>query len=226
MKRRIRIRDLWPASTLLLATLSAAAPAASSGARTPGIAGQAPGGDDAEIALAVSAAPSTLTSGADVYAWHDGHFVKVRTGTTGFACMVSRDPRANGVFPMCFDPEAARTLMQEEMMTTELRSRRLSNTAIQQRIDAAYADGTLHHPEKPAITYMMSSHQMLLSYQADSIEPVGAWRPHVMIYLPHASAAQFALGAENDHGPVSAPFKDDADGMQLVIQVPHWADTP
>jgi hypothetical protein len=35
---------------------------------------------------------------------------------------------------------------------------------------------------------------------------------------------QFALGAEDDAGPVSAPFVD-AGGVQLVVQVPHWADT-
>jgi hypothetical protein len=127
---------------------------------------------------------------------------------------------------MCFDPEAARTLMWDEMMQSELRSQGLPDSTIKQRVVAAYAKGTLHHPDKPAITYMMSSHQDLEVTQADGPHLVGPWRPHVMIYLPHASAAQFALGAEDEHGPVSAPFGDDAGGTQLVIQVPHWADSP
>jgi hypothetical protein len=184
----------------------------------------APAADSAEIALALSAAPATLTAGADVYVWRDGHFAKARAGATGVACMVSRDRRVDGVFPMCFDPEAARTQMPEEMMRTELKARGLADTAIQQQVDAAFARGTLHHPTKPAIMYMMSSHQLLTVSDAKGTHLVGAWRPHVMIYLPHTSVGQFALGAEDDAGPVSAPFVD-AGGVQLVVQVPHWADS-
>ena len=59
------------------------------------------------MALALSAAPATLTAGAEVYVRHDGHFVKERTGSTGVACIVARDARMSGVFPMGFDPEVA-----------------------------------------------------------------------------------------------------------------------
>jgi hypothetical protein len=166
-----------------------------------------------------------MAAGADVYAWRDGHFIKVRNGSTGVACMVSRDVRVSGVYPMCFDPEGARTLMQDDMMKTELWARGLSNAAVQREVDAAFARGTLHHPEKPAMIYMMSSKQMLVAYQGEVSRPIGAWHPHVMIYLPHASAGQFALGADNEMGPVSVPFSD-AGGVQLVVQVPHWADSP
>jgi len=125
---------------------------------------------------------------------------------------------------MCFDPEAARTQMPEEMMKTELRAHGLADTAMQRQVDAAFARGTLHHPTKPAIIYMMSSRQLLTASDAEGTHLIGAWRPHVMIYLPHTSAGQFALGAENEIGPVSAPFVD-AGGVQLVVQVPHWADS-
>ena len=138
--------------------------------------------------------------------------------------MVSRDPRVNGVFPMCFDPEAARTQMPEEMMKTELYTRRLDDATVQRQVDAAFASGTLHHPTKPAILYMMSSHQLLTATDAQGTHLIGAWKPHVMIYMPQASVGQFALGAENDAGPVSAPFVD-AGGVQLVVEVPHWADS-
>ena len=64
---------------------------------------------------------------------------------------------------------------------------------------------------------------MLISPQAEGSRRIGAWHPHVMIYLPHTTAGQFALGAEDETGPVSAPFVD-AGGVQLIVQVPHWAD--
>ncbi len=183
-----------------------------------------PAGDSAEVSLALSAAPATLTAGAAVYVWHDVHFVQARTGTTGVACMVSRDPRVGGVFPMCFDPEAARTQMPEEMMKTELHTRRLDDAAVQGQVDAAFARGALQHPTKPAIMYMMSSHQLLTVTDAQGTHLVGAWRPHIMIYMPQTSVAQFALGAEDDAGPVSAPFVEGG-GVELIVQVPHWADS-
>ena len=183
-----------------------------------------PGSDSAEVALALTAAPASLTVGAEVYVWHDGHFVKARTGSSGVACMVSRDARVDGVFPMCFDPEAARTQMPEQMMRTELCSRRLADTTIRRQMETAYATGALHYPTTPAIIYMMSSHQLLTTSDATGTHLIGAWRPHVMIYLPHASAAQFALGAQNAAGPLSAPFVD-AGGVQLVVEVPHWVDS-
>jgi hypothetical protein len=181
--------------------------------------------DSDEVALARTAGPTSLSAGAAVYVLRDGEFSKVRDGSSGWACMVSRDTKANGVFPMCFDPEATQTLMAVEMMRTKLRTRGLSNTAVEHEVEAAYKRGTLHYPEKPAMIYMMSSKQVLMAYQGDKVQRVGAWHPHVMIYLPHASAGQFALGADDGNAPVSAPFSD-AGGVQLVVEVPQWADSP
>jgi hypothetical protein len=70
---------------------------------------------------------------------------------------------------------------------------------------------------------MMSSRQVLVVYQGDSSRAIGAWHPHVMIYLPGASVEQFALGPDREAGPMSIPFTD-AGGSELVIQVPHWTD--
>jgi hypothetical protein len=183
-----------------------------------------PASEAAEMALAITAAPATLTADADVYVWRDGHFAKARTGSTGVACLVSRDARVDGVFPMCFDPEGARTLMLEEMMKTELYARHLADTTVQRQVTAAYTHGTLVYPTKPAIIYMMSSRQLLTTTDAKGTHLIGAWRPHVMIYLPHATAAQFALGSANQAGPVSVPF-EDAGGAQMVVEVPHWVDS-
>lgn len=222
------VRSSWPVWMLSVVTVFAvAAPVAAwSGAFRHGV--RMPPRQTAEseeVALALTAAPSALTDGADVYAWQNGHYIKARTGTSGAACIVSRDERVDGVFPMCFNAEGARTLMPDEMMQSALRSRRLSDSAIQRQVDAAYAAGTLHHPDKPALTFMMSSHQMLTTASPEGRKLVGPWRPHVMIYLPHTTAADLGLGAENDLGPVSAPF-GDAGGTQLIVEVPHWADSP
>jgi hypothetical protein len=180
--------------------------------------------DHDEIALALTAAPASLTTGATVYTAHDGQFTKAREGSNGWACIVARDARAKGVFPMCFDPEGARTLMHTEMLRTQLFARGLTNTAVDQEITKAYEAGTLTHPTKPAMTVMMSSRQVLTVYEGDHIRVIGAWHPHVMVYLPGASPDQFTLGKEQSDGPLSMPFSNPS-GAELVVQVPHWADT-
>jgi len=182
--------------------------------------------DADEIALALTAAPASITAGAAVYMLRDGKFAKVRDGSTGWVCVVGRDPRVKpiGVAPQCYNPEGARTSMQEGMLTAQLWSRNVSNTAIQREIDAAFQRGTLQHPSKPVMIYMMSSHQVLESFQGDSEWTTGAWHPHIMIYLPHATADQFVLDEQNQAGPVSV--SSDARGVQLVVVLPHWADSP
>jgi hypothetical protein len=223
------IRFVACALPLAIIALAPSGPAARADTFPGGISGHvtvAVGRSDSdEVALARSAGPRSLSAGAAVYVLRDAEYSKVRDGSSGWACMVSRDTKANGVFPMCFDPEASRTLMAVEMMRTKLRARGLSNTAVEHEVDAAYTRGTLHYPEKPAMVYMMSSKQVLMDYEGDKVQRVGAWHPHVMIYLPHASAGQFALGADDGSAPVSAPFSD-AGGVQLVVEVPQWADSP
>jgi hypothetical protein len=182
--------------------------------------------DADEIALALTAAPASITAGAAVYIFRDGKFAKVRDGSTGWVCAVGRDPRVKpiAVAPQCYNPEGARTSMQEGMLRAQLWSRNVSNTEIQREVDAAFQRGTLQPPSKPVMIYMMSSHQVLESFQGDSEWTTGAWHPHIMIYLPHATADQFALDEQNQAGPVSV--SSDAKGVQLVVIVPHWADSP
>ena len=111
--------------------------------------------DAEEIALATSAAPPAISGAAAVYVVRASGPVKVREGTNGVACMVSRDLHQGSVYPICFDREAARTTMQRELMENTLRAGGLSEEQVQQRVEAAYAKGSLDHPAKPAVTYML-----------------------------------------------------------------------
>ena len=179
-----------------------------------------------DVAIALTAAPASITAGAAVYIQRDGKFVKVRDGSTGWACLVGRDPRVKpvAVAPICYNAEGARTSMQEGMLRAELWSRNLSNTAIQREVDAAFQRGKLQHPSKPVMIYMMSSHQVLESFQGDSEWTTGAWHPHIMIHLPHATADDFVVGEEGEAGPVSV--SRDGSGVELVVELAHWVDSP
>jgi hypothetical protein len=225
------LRFVARALPLVIVALPTSGPAAradrfddgsSRGAGTP--AGRLSDAD--EIALALTAAPASITAGAAVYILRDGKFAKVRDGSTGWVCMVGRDPRVKpiAVAPLCYNPEGARTSMQEGMLKAQLWAQNFSNTAVQREVDAGYQRGTLQHPSKPVMIYMMSSHQVLESFRGDSEWTTGAWHPHIMIYLPHATADQFVFDEQNQAGPVLV--SSDARGVQLVVVLPHWADNP
>jgi hypothetical protein len=64
---------------------------------------------DLEIRLAVNALPKELREGASVLVLESDGYVKVRSGTNSFTCIVSR--RGGNFYPVCFDEEGARTIL-------------------------------------------------------------------------------------------------------------------
>ena len=179
--------------------------------------------DAEEIALATSAAPAAISAAADVYVVRKTGPVKLRSGTNGVACMVSRDLHGGSSYPICFDREAARTVMQRELLENALRVRGLSEAEVQRRVQAAFTDGSLPRPTKPAISYMMSPRQVLFSDATEKGRRVGAWSPHLMISMPHMSRDQLGLdsAARVDVVQLERPGEPDA---LLIVKVPRWSD--
>ena len=66
--------------------------------------------------------------------------------------------------------------------------------ASQEEIDRATADGIssgrFRLPTRPAMTYMMSSSQVLYN---DEGNLVGNWRPHLMIFYPYLTPDELGL---------------------------------
>ena len=62
-----------------------------------------------DVAIALTAAPASITAGAAVDIQRNGKFAQVRDGSTGWVCLVGRDPRVNpvAVAPQCYNPEGA-----------------------------------------------------------------------------------------------------------------------
>lgn len=135
----------------------------------------------AEIALALSAAPGHVTQQAAVFVLKRGGYVKVREGKNGFTCLVDRY-WSRAIEPTCLNPEASATLLPVVLRRAELRERGYAMEEIDSEIDAGYARGAFRLPEKLAIGYMFSSAQDLYT---DDGRHLGAWIPHVMIYVPY-----------------------------------------
>ena len=178
--------------------------------------------DDEEIALATSAAPPAIAAGADVYVIRASGPVKLRSGTNGVACMVSRDLHDGSQYPICFDRAASETVMQREMLENRLRAGGLEEAKVQERVKAAFADGTLRQPSGPSVAYMMSPRQVLFSDAAESGRRVGAWHPHLMLYLPRLTRAQLGLDTA-DVDVLQLDHSGEPDAL-LVVKVPAWSD--
>lgn len=179
--------------------------------------------DSEEIVLARSAAPAEISGAAAIHAVRGGKAVQLRAGTNGCSCMVARDLHEGSLYPICFDVEGTKSVLPRELMEVSLRSIGRSEDAIAKAVDSAYQAGALRPPATLAIAYMMSSRQILFSSPLAEGVRVGAWHPHIMLYVPNATAEQLGLRADSRVGviAVGAPNTRRA---EIIIKVPEWAD--
>ncbi len=179
--------------------------------------------EEEEIAIARSAAPPEVSSRADIYVLRGTGFVKIRPGASGSACIVVRDLHEGSRYPICFDPEGARTVMRREMMETSLRASGKTEEEVGREIKAAVAAGTLPLPTRPSVAYMMSPRQVLFSSPDKSGVRVGAWQPHVMMTGVGLTREAIGFGPASDYQYVQAGGELGT-LHEFVVLVPVWSD--
>lgn len=180
---------------------------------------------DAEIALARSAAPASISSHAAVLVLDRKGYRTAVEGDNGFACIVERswatgaddpefwNPRMRA--PICFNAPAVRSFLPFTLKRTEWVLAGESKAGMFARLSAALDRKELPSPEPGSMCYMMSR-QGYLNDRA------GPWRPHLMFFTPLTEAA--AWGADLPGSPVMA--SRDAEDRLTVFMVPvgHWSD--
>jgi hypothetical protein len=175
---------------------------------------------DLEIALARSAAPKEVSTAAEIFVLTErGYEVAVR-GTNGNACLVSRS-WPESLEPQCFDPEAVRTVMQTELHRGALLQAGASMETITREIEEGLRRGTFRAPSRPAMTYMMSSAQVLYN---DAGKRVGAWQPHLMIFYPNLTNEQLGLGSTPN--PAAAMVVDPGQPLANIMIIVKKAIDP
>ena len=204
---------------LALATTSVAAQSTQSGYPVKPV----PLADSAEIALAVSAAPAELSSLATVYTVRDGQVITLRRGSNGAACMVARDLHGGSLYPICYNPEGARTALRRELLQVRLRSLGVAEDSIDRAVAAAYSGGELETPRELALAYMMSPRQVLFSNAGPEGRRVGAWHPHLMFYVPGATPAKFGLTDDGAGEPIQVGSAGTPQA-EVIVKLPKWAD--
>jgi hypothetical protein len=184
-----------------------------------------------EIALARSAAPPSIAGGATIYVLKRQKYEVAVKGKNGFACLVARswdspyadpqfwNPRLRGA--MCLNPQAAETVLPEQLRRTELVLAGLPKEEIMKRMLGAYRAGNLRKPGIGAMSYMMSKDHYL-----DDADP--AFRPHLMFYTP-TTIGDAAWGANLANSPViMRPNRLPGGGLEplnvFLVPVPQWSD--
>jgi hypothetical protein len=197
--------------------------AATSAAQSDYPAKRVPLPDSAEIALAVSAAPAELSGNATVYAVRDGKVLTLRAGSNGSSCMVARDSHPGSLYPICYNAEGTRTVLKRELMEVRLRSLGVAEDSVLRAVETAYKSGEIETPKDVALAYMMSPQQVLFSSPGKDGRRVGAWHPHLMLYVPGATPAKFGLTESGSGDPIQvvAPGTPRA---EVIVKVPKWAD--
>jgi hypothetical protein len=186
---------------------------------------------DAEIALARSAAPPSVAKDATVLVFgKDGYETAVK-GTNGFVCNVDRswmdafenspefwNPKRRG--PVCYNPEAARTLLPILLIRTRLALAGKSKAEIKEGLKAAIEKGEVPAIEPSGMAYMQSKQGILNS-------KCGPCAPHLMFYVPVKDAKTWGAGPLGSDLPVnSAPhFNGNPEPVtELNVEVPEWSD--
>lgn len=156
-----------------------------------------------EIALARTAAPASISDGAEVMVLGRKGYTTATKGRNGFLCIVERswgaatddpdfwNPKVRS--PICFNPPAARTFAPIYLMKTKLVLAGKSKTEIVQAIASALDKKELPALEPGAMCYMMSKQQ----YLNDGVKN---WHPHVMVFEPGDAAKSW--GADKDDSPI------------------------
>ena len=180
---------------------------------------------DAEIALARSAAPESISQDAEVMVLGRHGYETVVKGKNDFVCMVWRswaagiddpdfwNPKLRA--PICFNPPAARFNLPITIKRTELILAGRSKAQMFEDMKAAFDKKELPPLEADAMCYMLSKQQYLSDRD-------GHWHPHLMFFLPLTDPA--AWGAGLPGSPVLG-VKDTSNRLTLfLIPVGKWSD--
>jgi hypothetical protein len=177
-----------------------------------------------EIALARSAAPTSISGKAEVMVMGKHGYETAVKGDNGFTCLVERswgagfddaefwNPKTRG--PICFNAAAVRSVVPIYLERTCWVLAGASRAEMTERTKAELAAGTLARPEPGAMCCMMSRQGRLSDRD-------GHWHPHLMFYGADTDAA--AWGANLDGSPVVAAPGDP--GVTIfMVPVSHWSD--
>jgi hypothetical protein len=180
---------------------------------------------NAEIALARSAAPDSISRDAKIMVLGPHGYEDAVEGKNGFICMVERAwmaPFDNPEFwnfkirgPLCYNPPAVRSILPMTFKRTEMVLAGKSKDQIMEGM-AAFVKKELPALEPGAFTYMMSKD----AYLTDGGDHNMA---HLMFYTPLIDKA--VLGSNLDKSPIILNPQFVREGLDVyMVLTGMWSD--
>jgi len=180
---------------------------------------------DAEIDLARSAAPASISSDADVMVLGRKGYQTAVKGKNGFVCVVERswmapfdDPEflnPDQRLPLCLNPPAARSHLPLTLKMTDLALAGLSKTQMFESIKAAFEKKELPLPEPGEVCYMMSKRQYFG-------RKYGNADPHLMFWVPKTDDMFWGGGLPGS--PVYVHQYSPEPITEFIVSVSKWSD--
>jgi hypothetical protein len=184
---------------------------------------------DAEIALARTAAPPSLSKDATVLVLGRHGYETAVEGKNGFVCLVERS--WNGAFegdrgfwnpknrgPDCYNPPAARTVLPIILMRAKLAVAGKSKDEMRESIKAAVEKKELPTLEPGGMAYMLSKQQYLN-------DNAGPWLPHVMVFVPVKDAKTWGADLPGSPVMINTHFNGAPEPVtEFMVPVSEWSD--
>jgi hypothetical protein len=174
---------------------------------------------DAEIALARTAAPASISRDAEILVLGQKNYETAVKGTNGYLCVVGRafaGPLNNPEFwspknrsPVCWNPPAVRSLWPYAVKETGMALAGASKAQIVEAIRTAVAKKELGVPETGSMAYMMSKEAYLTDRGDHNLA-------HVMFELPRNGVLQ--------DDPNYFVSWDPAPVIEFNVPVGQWSD--
>jgi hypothetical protein len=178
-----------------------------------------------EIELARSAAPASISDGAEVLVLTQDGYVTAEKGGNGFVCLVERawaketddpefwNPKVRA--PHCLNAPAAKTYLPIVLLKTKLVLAGKSKTEIARALASARERKELPALEPNAMCYMMSKQQYLSD---DDVH----WHPHMMWYVPGDAAKSWEANLPGVPAMAGNVAEDRMTVFMIVVD--HWSD--
>lgn len=179
----------------------------------------------AEIALARSAAPKSISQDAEILVLTRVGFQTAVKGRNGFVCMVARswsagygdpdfwNPRVRA--PICYNAAAALSQVPETIKRTQVALAGGSESRIREALKAAIQSGELPVAKAGAMAYMMSKGTYFNRRTTH-------WRPHLMFFVPETDPRSWGAGLAQS--PVLGVDQPDEHLTVFLIPLSRWSD--
>ena len=181
--------------------------------------------EKAEIALARTAAPPSISDAAEVMVLRRDGYATAVHGANGFVCMVERswgkstdDPEfwnSKVRAPHCFNPAAATTFLPIYLKKTKLVLSGKTKAQVHAATTSALESKELPALAPGAMCYMMAKQQ----YLSDDDK---SWHPHLMFFVSGDAAKSW--GANVTGSPVIAANDPEERVTVFMMVAGKWSD--